>query len=312
MESLHTFGLCQLTFRILPNMGMHRGILLLSAVAILPSILRLMCTSEPDTNKTDKCLAGKKGKVIGFILDLLSFFVQISTIPIVVITKFMLIEERPPIQVDAAAIVEPVLALFFVSFSWWENFVDDKFCGQLNENKFWHKFIFSIKFDLQMSRPVINFITSAWKIGLSFLLAWAYSGDISFDITGAFEYMDSVPIANNASLIAFTISAFVAYYIGYISCKLHLQIVSFSLPLFLSTPLAVAAVQLHCEYGYLTVLTSELPGVDGCVDLQGGEDQEIISPWYHLVAAILWYISLYWLTRHIWYPSQERLAKVER
>ncbi|KAL5010121.1 hypothetical protein ScPMuIL_012426 [Solemya velum] len=311
MESLHTFGLCQLTFRILPNMGMIHGILLLSSVAILPSILRLMCTAEPDSNKTDKCFKGQRGKIFSFILDLLVFFIQISSIPILVISKFMLLDDRAPIQVDAAAIIECVLALFFVSFSWWENFVDDKFCGQVKENKFWHKFIFTIKFDLQMSRPFINFITSAWKIGLSFLLAWAYRGNISFDIKDAFVYMDYSPIMSNASIIAFTISGFVAYYIAYVSCKLHLQIVSFALPLLLSTPVAVAAVQLHCEYGYLSALTSDFEEYD-CVDLQGGEGHSIIDPWYHLLVSILWYLSLYWLARHIWFPSQERLAKVER
>uniref|UniRef100_A0A8W8NYT2 Chitin synthase chs-1/2 N-terminal putative transporter domain-containing protein n=1 Tax=Magallana gigas TaxID=29159 RepID=A0A8W8NYT2_MAGGI len=41
-------------------------------------------------------------------------------------------------------------------------------------------------------------------------------------------------------------------------------------------------------------------------------DAQYLKSNYCLVVALLWTLSLYWTAKHIWFPEQERIAKVER
>ena len=97
----------------------------------------------------------------------------------------------------------------------------------------------------------------------------------------------------------------VCYYLCYISCKLWMQRVSFTIPLCLATPGALLVFFLEKRYAFLGDVTSnsDSPSVMWPDDL--------LSHWRTLAPGLAWFVSLMILTRHAWFPRQSRLAKIE-
>ncbi|KAJ8307221.1 hypothetical protein KUTeg_015305 [Tegillarca granosa] len=304
VELLHTCGLCILLFRILPELDMARGIMLMNATCLLPCLLKPFCASNFSTGKA----AGndKRGKMLRFILDLLSVIVQLSVYPIIILCDYY--QDRTYFKmhhdINEINVIEAVFAIFLVSFSWWENFVDDRFFEEMNDTNPLRRFILGIKFDLQESRPKIMTFCGFLKTGLAVTLAYLFRGDLKFDLGEVMGQLKNDEIQENVSIIVLTLTAFVSYYVANTACKLQLQKFCFSLPLILSTPLAVLLVLYHCENTYLNDFFLEA--------------RECSTFWQkdltklHVISGFLWLISLYWISRHIWFPSQRRLVKVER
>ncbi|XP_060583228.1 chitin synthase chs-1-like [Ruditapes philippinarum] len=313
VEVMHSIGLCILAFIVLPELDMVNGILLLSGVGVVPAVLFPVCASDVKLKKSDE-KQSRRNRLIVFALNILTILVQFAYIPIVLITNHFVDDSK--IDNETTYIVYFIVSMFFVSCAYWENFVDDRFCGKTNSNGCWRRFILKAKFELQEARPIMSTCTSFIKIGVTFLLSWfikVYYEENSADgqnrhkpianvtFSEAFGELNSLPLARSGAIIALTLSAFVGHYVGYTACKLKLQRFSFNFPLLLSTPIAVTIAALEChEIVLLDPFTEE--------ERQCRDDYE---PLHFVYGTVVW-ISLYWLCRHIFYPNIERLAKTER
>ncbi|KAH3868670.1 hypothetical protein DPMN_031821 [Dreissena polymorpha] len=113
---------------------------------------------EPITCREGEHIKHREGylrRIALFSLSRIVAIVQVVFIPFVIMLHFF---SEIRIESQSQTIVIFSIAMICVSFSWWENFSDDRFCG---------KTFMKLKFYLQESRPVINFFTSLWKIGIT-------------------------------------------------------------------------------------------------------------------------------------------------
>ena len=302
MEGCHSVGLCLLCFDILPEMDMVPGLMILSGVAIMPALLKLVFTSETDIRGTKE---NKRKKLCILIMDLIALIIQCAYIPLVLITNNFF--EDGDHDLNILISVEYVLAIFLISFSWWENFVDDSFIYILRWKNRWQKFILPIKFDLQEARPIISIFMSVWKIGLTCIMCWVLGRDEDVNIAAyfqeSFDKFKTQPLAENVSILTITLATFFGYCIGYTACKLKLQQFSYDIPLILSTPLAVLIVALDCDHYFLEMFTNEV--------LQYGCTNTSVTWWHYLTGFVAW-LSLYWIARYLFFPKTNRLAETER
>ncbi|KAH3856321.1 hypothetical protein DPMN_098907 [Dreissena polymorpha] len=318
METFHSIGLCALVFIILPDMDIVRGIWLLNGVAVLPSVLYPFTVSEPRTRRDE----GYVRRIALISTSLIVAIVQVAFIPLVILFDNFVGGSR--IDSEPQTTVIFILAMMFVSFSWWENFSDDRFCGRTHDNGIIKTYFLKLKFNLQESRPIINFFTSLWKICITCVLTWvtktikpfSFSDDNpdanhheidDVTVADAFSKLGDMSIKDNAAILTLTLTTFVGYYIAYTTCKLKIQKFSFCLPMILSTPVAVVIASLDCRstFNLLIPFTNELRNM--C------ERHEDVEEWAGVyITGIVLLTSLYWLCRHIFFPSIERLARTER
>ncbi|XP_021367706.1 uncharacterized protein LOC110459670 isoform X2 [Mizuhopecten yessoensis] len=301
IEGLHSVGLSLLTFRVLPEIDVVRGIMLLSCTCITPSLLKPMCSSSQNTNMSTV------GKISVFSFDMLSSLMQMSAIPVVVLTEYYINHNN--FAENSVKIVEVIAALFLCSFSYWENFVDDRFCGTLSNTNKLQILMLGLKFDLQESRPILYALAAPVKVLITGTLAF-YLDDqetkLEWDqFLTFFELLGKEPkllVAVTFTLML-ALSAFIGHFVAYTTCKLQMQIVSFSVPLLLSTPVAVCALYNDCQTHFLLEISSYENRT--C-------DADLLDTWWHLPVAAGWLISVYWIGRHIWFPCQPRLAQLEK
>ncbi|XP_041372213.1 uncharacterized protein LOC121385560 isoform X2 [Gigantopelta aegis] len=315
METLHSFGMCLLIFRILPFADQFTGIALISSVAALPCLLRLISChdvrQESDPHLTARgnktcclnmrtCCNSKCGRVTKTLLDIVVLLAQLSVIPSIVMWDLL---KKGSESKETIPILTVTAAFVFVSFGNWENFTDDRFFCKIKPRGV-GSFILKARYELQEGRSGLFMLTHLWKIILTTILAYFFQDNLSFDLPST---MKSLTDSGNDLLtigpvFGLVFSSLVAYYIGYIACKLRMQNFSFSVPLVLSTPVAYCVFVLNSQYNMLRYImtdsSSKYPG--------------LMENWHHLVGGIVWWLSLLWLTRHIWFPRQENLAKFER
>ncbi|KAI3387050.1 hypothetical protein SNEBB_001269 [Seison nebaliae] len=77
LESLHTFGLCTLIYRILPSLDYMRALLILPACCTIPALCKLLFARAPNSSKMSI------GRVVSGFFDLLALIAQISAIIII-------------------------------------------------------------------------------------------------------------------------------------------------------------------------------------------------------------------------------------
>lgn len=85
-----------------------------------------------------------------------------------------------------------------------------------------------------------------------------------------------------------------------------MQILSFSIPCLLSTPIAAILFAFICSRN------GDFFKNNFYFDCDIYCDAQYLKSNYCLVLALLWTLSLHWTSKHIWFPEQERIAKVER
>ena len=87
VESIHSFGLCLLLFRVLPCLDTVRCLLLMNALCSVPAIMRLFATKRSDDPRR---------KVTTAILDVLAVLMQLSAYVIALVSmKSECVKTRP-------------------------------------------------------------------------------------------------------------------------------------------------------------------------------------------------------------------------
>ncbi|CAF4077116.1 unnamed protein product, partial [Rotaria magnacalcarata] len=187
LESIHTFGVCLLVFRVLPSCDVIRGLLLMNAVCTIPAFCKLTLSKSNSKPML---------RFLTLFVDLAAFAAQCSVYFIVTSTQFTAFLTKPSgatttpataigdslasdsldAMKAAADTIEQVqlrfgweapVALFCVSIVWWENYVDrDIKLGKLNIP------LGTYKRHLQSIRSKANIGASIWKIALT--VAFSY------------------------------------------------------------------------------------------------------------------------------------------
>ncbi|CAF3327378.1 unnamed protein product [Rotaria sp. Silwood1] len=198
LESIHTFGVCLLVFRVLPSCDVIRGLLLMNAVCTIPAFCKLTLSKSNSRPML---------RFLTLFIDLAAFVAQCSVYFVVTSTQYTAFLTKPltPTTTTQTTHVgeslssdtfdtlntalsnsikattdtieqvrirfgwEAPVALFCVSIVWWENYVDrDIKLGKLNIP------LGTYKRHLQSVRSKANIGASIWKIALtvafSFLL----------------------------------------------------------------------------------------------------------------------------------------------
>lgn len=80
LETLHSFGLAIFVFHLLPKLDAARSLLMMNAVCLVPSLMKLFLT------KSNSSLCRRS---FGFLLDFFAFAMQCSSIGIALASKFL-------------------------------------------------------------------------------------------------------------------------------------------------------------------------------------------------------------------------------
>ena len=290
LEGAHGVGVALLVFKVLPVLDAIGGILLLSATCIVPGFLKLTSVGKIYTTSS------KPLRVLKFIVDMVACVFQLSAIPLVVLLGYF-----PSNHFTGENIAIVSVTMVLCSLSWWENYLDNKIS---TKDVHTSSIMLSIKFDLQESRQVLFMLSSIIKVGVVVLTAYYLQPDaLSFDLGEAVDTLQdqSGHITLNTSILVLTLTAAVGYYASYTACKLQMQVLSFTVPHLLATPLAVAVLYMDCREEFLNTVSQE----DRLCKIDYSDN------WWHLLMGVGWWVSLYWIARHVWFPTQKRLAKIE-
>ncbi|XP_048237922.1 chitin synthase chs-2-like [Haliotis rufescens] len=301
-ETIHSLGLCALVFWILPKYDVISGALLLSATNILPSLLLITCSGNVYGDSKVKVVLKKS-------LDVFALICQAS----VVLLLFPFIDpaQRLANPEDKAVLVIGVL---FTSIKCWETFVDGHI-GHLNSqglpdsgnynNRFMNK-ILKVRFELQEGRCSVSMVAGVWKVIITvaavYLVMYLKGVDLKNTDKVFFVFTElHEDTTMLSSLLAVSIGGFVAYYAAYIACKLQMQITSFAVPIVVSILVTLGILAGDCHHNDTGFIQHISIYREKC---------DVSQNVYYV--GILWFMSLLWISRHIWLPMQGRLEDFER
>lgn len=302
---LQSIGLCLLVFHLLPNVGPIQGLLVLGATGIIPSFLKLHLT----LNKTYEI----RLKITEFAVDLFALSLQLSITALIFVpdvTFFCRIFSSPGSSVgyyitkcmtDTVSRIKAVFALLLTSLTCWENFLE-RFKGK----KTFKGHILSVQSDLNENRAFINIFVSMCKFVTSFITVFIIEDSSQIFEQHIWQEFANQNVQDILDIILLILSSIVAYFIACTSCKLQMQILSFSIPCLLSTPIAAILFAFICSRN------GDFFKNNFYFDCDIYCDAQYLKSNYCLVLALLWTLSLHWTSKHIWFPEQERIAKVER
>ena len=216
------------------------------------------------------------------------------------------------------------LALVLCSLSWWENFVDlhTRFSGGFI------KPLLHFRRAVNGAKTKIYALIGIYKIILTFGMVTMYFGvSDMFDGDAMILFKSDSFYSSRCNPDASTRGAFltdwlsvstiqvcvgvIAFYSADLAIKAHMQIASFTIPLVATTPVTFSILIWACE-GCLGVW--ELP-IDenyywNCYQGYSGLGENFAEVLTYI--GILWWLSQLWVTRYLWFPRVERLAKTDK
>jgi len=314
MESLQTFGICLLLFRILPSTDFFRGLITTFAVCQIPSLLKVVVHEKrPNPSLSE---------IVTIIMNVAAFLVQVASIPFFSIGEFILegnytlVEghnsttyTRTSVHIEPTGEWELPLALVLISIGWWENYVSGEWTvfGKITiPFKQWRSI-------LQDVRETSYVLVAPFKIGLSILFARLFTSNTDFVLPAVTSFNSTTsPFSSKAeevgisySLVFIQIgSSIICTYLAGLACKLHMQRTAFALPLTLGPPAALLFIYMQCEYQFLPAHWHA-----------GGwfcPEHDLTKMLIPLICAVLLWLSYSITVSHIWFPQSERMAKIEK
>lgn len=211
------------------------------------------------------------------------------------------------------------VSVMLVSFGWCE-----PFAGENINLPFVTVPLRKWKQAISRCRDKTNFVLCPIKVGIFFLLAYFLVPDVTFSLPVPVTYtysnqsianstetrLEAVPVYGSFftrySLMLVQISCgYACNYLCGIACKIHMQRFSFCLPLILVPLLAISLTIWRCLGG-----EASLPFWEGTIACPASVTfaglGEVIG------VAIALQVSIVLLSWHVWFPSTERMAKLER
>ena len=226
-----------------------------------------------------------------------------------------------------------VLAPIFISSTWWENFV---YAGKKDSSGLSY---FARR--VRQMKTKLTFCIALWKLILLIVVPIAIFG-ISCDETGG-KCVDALFMRGNANLSSSLISTIidtnkffgkcnnhlplivaavciissgVCFKSAKVACKIMTQVVDFSLPLVLSTPVTIGII-LGMYSGFITT------GNTGCLlpfpkwrtDMNSaryfGGLSDDWENFVYIIAGLVGFLSLLLVTNYIWLPGKQRLKRTD-
>ncbi|VDI06166.1 Hypothetical predicted protein, partial [Mytilus galloprovincialis] len=303
IECVHSIGLGYLVFKVLGELHAAYGIMALNTTCFIPSVLNIFPSrAKTNDNSGKKCWKTCR-RVLNLIINILACMAQISVIPLIIYFGSI------KMGVSTEETIYSICCVLFCSLSCWENFLPD---GTTKNNtthdtmarlKKVEQFILSIKFDLQESRPFITATSSLLKIGVTILIGFLLA-EPDINLVTGWNSLTSDDILKFTPIICISTCSFMAYYMALTACRLKLQVISFSLACFLSTPVAVVIAMIGCEYNFLSTYSKN--------SLNCKEELSVdLNSYMYFIYGFILFISIYWISRHIWSPKQGRLEKAD-
>ena len=314
VETIHSIGFVLFAFKVLPSVNIIRGAILMMGVCVVPGVLKVFSRLQ------DESWRGAK-----IALDVAAALLQLSLVFIWPIT--ISFEGGREKLADMWPIT---VSLPLISVAWWENYVDtDTSLGAVG------RFLLRMKRRVARTRSKTYIVAHLWKIPLTFaLMIGCLVGLHGYSVRQLFDFSVSDVTCRNAlpgardvrledyaqlnrdwlmaSLIQITASL-LCYLAARAACKVRIQYIGFSIPLVLA-PLATFGLLVGgCEVWNDNPLyfAHRLPTYLfwRCHD-KDELGQIAIKDSIWVIA--LWWLSEVFITRHIWFPKVERLAKTSK
>ncbi|KRZ76621.1 ER degradation-enhancing alpha-mannosidase-like protein 1 [Trichinella papuae] len=319
LETIQTIGMCMLVFSILPELDSVRGVMLLSALGLVPSLLNVLFNLQLFVEEEPSMKVNRQ--LVHIIADVIAFLMQTSALWTWVL-------------VDRTLKVRSMLAfsLFATSLRWWENYVDH----------LQGSFTILIKLSnlarrLQRSRYKTHVLLSIWRCALSLFCMLMLGGSVHrlrvlFDFTDPFQHLnssstvkDSFSVWNWSSSLSIYASTFRSLALGLIcsswacyqaarfACKVHMGKFSYSFPVVVTVPFTVA----------ILLSLGELRRLQPCFAVGWLTDKlywnlsSYGQVWPDLLrdrAAwmwIFWFVSYLWIVAHLFAQQTLRLNKTD-
>ena len=201
------------------------------------------------------------------------------------------------------------LSCFLVSLGWWENYVDkDTVPAGL------FKPLLRFKRRLNRCRIKISLITHVWKIILLFVFMLIFTHLWGITVRDLFSFGSDDCLFNSIEWIWVwllnSLAGYICYFCARTAAKTQLQRVSYAVPLLFATPILLLGLGLACDdrmsnpCSLSFILSTHF--FWNCMGTDGIKQFFITdSGWI----CFLWWLSQAWITRHMWFPKAERLAK---
>ncbi|XP_076350949.1 chitin synthase chs-2-like [Tachypleus tridentatus] len=321
-ETLHVLGLALLVFVVLPDLDVIKAVMLTNCVCFMPALFSLLSHHKDEEKRPLKV-----------VLDILSIIFQA--------TGFVI---WPIVEHYKRSWTIPV-AVFLISFTWWENFVDKKSPVLLIKK------LANIKEDLRKSRYFTYIFISIWKTMLIFCSMLAFLYMTMENLSNLFQLfkksfqphpirvhqvrtfvldsnlpdlptaspideeidIDSLPMAPIYVTLIQVTASLLCYIFSKFACKICIQGFSFAFPISLTVPVTMSLLIAACgirsenECLYEDILPKYLFWT--CPN--GDFFQDFVSK-QHAWIWLLWLLSQTWIAIHIWTPKCERLASTEK
>lgn len=324
-ESLPAVGSALLVFNILPEMDVIRGAMLTNAFCFIPSLEYILRNVR----------SYRKDLWFTMTADLLALAAQASAFV-----------AWPLIEGNSVLWLIPVSSLL-ISFGWWENFIFEKisipFLRNIarrkkefpNSKYFSYSIISIIKCLLFLITAIAsfhiregdglfifdNFVNafSEHQMNITEVIPQVSNTNSSVDdavSTGQNQYLNNKVLYQLIIWFVNIASTYICYAFGKFACKIMIQGSSFAFPINLTVPVLITALVAICGafardscvyFGSfpteITYLFFNTPPLIYLKDFVGHQ-----HAWIWLV----WLLSQFWITQHIWTNKNSKLASTEQ
>ena len=336
--------MCLFVFRVLTVLdNTFQGIAILMGTSVVPSFLLMLnipkdCKKneqstrheQPDEvakescdNRNDRKNTAIKAVVI--CLNILAFLAQVSVL-------FLIPVKRVLHHPDERFYYEMPISMIMVSVGWWENYADPAwnfFCDRQKYNMLGadarqtgDTFLQS----LREAKVKLSFAGNIWKVFLTILMAFMLNLEYSFsdwfnflsnpldcedfwgnDVT---RYNEGTLKTEWVILLAIGIFDTIAVYFLVRTCaKIRIQAATIGLATLLVTPVMLGSMVLICyHWTDDACVLSDVRPLHMFWSCNKNEIEDFFFVDYGWLT-IFWWLSQVWVSRHIWSPTADRLAK---
>ncbi|XP_067687552.1 chitin synthase chs-2-like [Haliotis asinina] len=296
-ELVHSFGVFLLTFLVLPHLQPVTGCVVMLTAGLVPSITRLLTEWRHGQ-------APLTHNILTFVLALLY------------IANFVTWRVLSRVQTSISLTVLLPASVLMLSVKWWSNYVGKHF-GLSNMITQPHALMDFFASLIQIATIFLSAVilfgysSSAACVRTLFGLEEAAKGCSIFSNVLLINYsskLDELCLGNFYFAMAGTVilCGCIFYILAVASCKARIQVLCFSLPLFFSTPATLGLLWLIVHFGDTAYRVCFFKNITSTDRMFGTVD----TPTW-VCGSVAW-ILFYMVFGHIWFPTEERLAKREK
>ncbi|ESO87528.1 hypothetical protein LOTGIDRAFT_235019 [Lottia gigantea] len=319
VDVFQTCGRCVMILLVMPYLSPIETTLCTLSVGLLPAILNIhnefTARAKPKSEAIDPVLEkelnisthvpGRRRFIYVIFVSFLVFLVQLGS-PFAVIftgTFSQLPSKGDNSQLRLGALF--CLVCFCVTVTWWENFAFGKLkCCNFDLNEVRKNlrrvrttgYIYSAPIQIVLSGLFMHFLLDN-DMEDSFNYYWKSFSSMFFIKKKILEHFKEFGL-----MYIQMISTNMCVYCSGIACRLHMQQLGFALPIVIVPIVFTALGSLCFPVEWYTIPNS-------CLKFAAPQGQ---ADWITIGLTIGVYLSYLFLTRHIWQPKAERMAKIEK